>query len=97
MQAGAAELEDREAGLSFGDCRAGQEGDPESFDRELTREPSSSVSVVMRGVKPALRHALSSTMRRPLPRVRVIRDVASRIPAARLGGAIEVRPVGTYW
>jgi hypothetical protein len=24
-------------------------------------------------------------------------DVASRIPAARLGGAIEVRPVGTYW
>ncbi len=22
---------------------------------------------------------------------------ASRIPAARLGGAIEVRPVGTYW
>jgi hypothetical protein len=23
--------------------------------------------------------------------------VASRIPAARLGGAIEVRPVGTYW
>jgi hypothetical protein len=24
-------------------------------------------------------------------------DVASRIPAARLGGAIEVRPVATYW
>jgi hypothetical protein len=24
-------------------------------------------------------------------------DVASRIPAARHGGAIEVRPVGTYW
>jgi hypothetical protein len=24
-------------------------------------------------------------------------EVASRIPAARLGGAIEVRPVGTYW
>lgn len=24
-------------------------------------------------------------------------DVASRIPAARLGGAIEVRPVETYW
>jgi hypothetical protein len=24
-------------------------------------------------------------------------DVASRIPAARLGGAVEVRPVGTYW
>ena len=23
--------------------------------------------------------------------------VAARIPAARLGGAIEVRPVGTYW
>ena len=23
--------------------------------------------------------------------------VASRIPAARLGGAIEIRPVGTYW
>jgi hypothetical protein len=23
--------------------------------------------------------------------------LASRIPAARLGGAIEVRPVGTYW
>jgi hypothetical protein len=23
--------------------------------------------------------------------------VASRIPAARLGGAIEVRPVGKYW
>jgi hypothetical protein len=23
--------------------------------------------------------------------------VASRIPAARLGGAVEVRPVGTYW
>jgi hypothetical protein len=24
-------------------------------------------------------------------------DVASRIPAARLGGAVEIRPVGTYW
>jgi hypothetical protein len=24
-------------------------------------------------------------------------DIASRIPAARLGGAIEVRPVATYW
>jgi hypothetical protein len=24
-------------------------------------------------------------------------DLASRIPAARLGGAIEVRPVETYW
>jgi len=24
-------------------------------------------------------------------------DVAARIPAARHGGAIEVRPVGTYW
>ena len=24
-------------------------------------------------------------------------EVASRIPAARLGGAVEVRPVGTYW
>src|SRR5262245_18314863 len=24
-------------------------------------------------------------------------EVASRIPAVRLGGAIEVRPVGTYW
>ena len=24
-------------------------------------------------------------------------DVASRIPAARLGGAIEVRPVAKYW
>src|SRR5262245_11440887 len=24
-------------------------------------------------------------------------EVASRIPAARLGGAIEVRPVGKYW
>jgi hypothetical protein len=24
-------------------------------------------------------------------------EVASRIPAARLGGAIEVRPVETYW
>ena len=24
-------------------------------------------------------------------------DVAARIPAARLGGGIEVRPVGTYW
>jgi hypothetical protein len=24
-------------------------------------------------------------------------DFASRIPAARLGGAIEVRPVGQYW
>jgi hypothetical protein len=24
-------------------------------------------------------------------------EVASRIPAARLGGAIEVRPIGTYW
>lgn len=24
-------------------------------------------------------------------------EVASRIPAARLGGAIEVRPVATYW
>ena len=24
-------------------------------------------------------------------------DLASRIPAARHGGAIEVRPVGTYW
>jgi len=23
--------------------------------------------------------------------------VASRIPAARLGGAIEIRPVKTYW
>lgn len=23
--------------------------------------------------------------------------LAARIPAARLGGAIEVRPVGTYW
>jgi hypothetical protein len=23
--------------------------------------------------------------------------MAARIPAARLGGAIEVRPVGTYW
>ena len=23
--------------------------------------------------------------------------MASRIPAARLGGAIEIRPVGTYW
>lgn len=23
--------------------------------------------------------------------------VASRIPAARLGGGVEVRPVGTYW
>ena len=23
--------------------------------------------------------------------------VAARIPAARLGGAIEIRPVGTYW
>jgi hypothetical protein len=24
-------------------------------------------------------------------------EVASRIPAARLGGAIEIRPVATYW
>jgi hypothetical protein len=24
-------------------------------------------------------------------------DVAARIPAARHGGAIEIRPVGTYW
>jgi len=24
-------------------------------------------------------------------------EVASRIPAARLGGAIEIRPVETYW
>lgn len=24
-------------------------------------------------------------------------DLASRIPAARLGGAIEIRPVATYW
>jgi hypothetical protein len=24
-------------------------------------------------------------------------ETASRIPAARLGGAVEVRPVGTYW
>jgi hypothetical protein len=24
-------------------------------------------------------------------------ELASRIPAARLGGAIEVRPVGKYW
>jgi hypothetical protein len=24
-------------------------------------------------------------------------DLASRIPAARRGGAVEVRPVGTYW
>jgi hypothetical protein len=24
-------------------------------------------------------------------------EVAARIPAARLGGAIEIRPVGTYW
>jgi hypothetical protein len=24
-------------------------------------------------------------------------EVAQRVPAARLGGAIEVRPVGTYW
>jgi hypothetical protein len=24
-------------------------------------------------------------------------DVATRVPAARHGGAIEVRPVGTYW
>jgi hypothetical protein len=24
-------------------------------------------------------------------------DVASRIPAARLGGAIEIRPVAKYW
>ena len=23
--------------------------------------------------------------------------VASKVPAARLGGAIEVRPVATYW
>jgi len=24
-------------------------------------------------------------------------DLASRIPAARHGGAVEIRPVGTYW
>ena len=24
-------------------------------------------------------------------------ELATRIPAARLGGAIEIRPVGTYW
>jgi hypothetical protein len=24
-------------------------------------------------------------------------DLAARIPAARLGGAVEVRPVGSYW
>jgi hypothetical protein len=24
-------------------------------------------------------------------------DIAARVPAARHGGAIEVRPVGTYW
>lgn len=24
-------------------------------------------------------------------------DVASRVPAARYGGAVEVRPVATYW
>jgi hypothetical protein len=24
-------------------------------------------------------------------------EVASRIPAARHGGAVEIRPVGTYW
>ena len=24
-------------------------------------------------------------------------EIAARIPAARLGGAIEVRPVATYW
>jgi len=24
-------------------------------------------------------------------------ELAARIPAARLGGAIEVRPVATYW
>ena len=23
--------------------------------------------------------------------------IAARVPAARLGGAVEVRPVGTYW
>jgi hypothetical protein len=23
--------------------------------------------------------------------------LAARIPAARLGGAVEIRPVGTYW
>jgi hypothetical protein len=23
--------------------------------------------------------------------------VAARVPAARLGGAVEVRPVATYW
>jgi hypothetical protein len=24
-------------------------------------------------------------------------ELASKIPAARLGGAVEIRPVGTYW
>jgi hypothetical protein len=24
-------------------------------------------------------------------------DLAARIPAARLGGGIEIRPIGTYW
>jgi len=24
-------------------------------------------------------------------------EVAARVPAARLGGAIEIRPVATYW
>jgi hypothetical protein len=24
-------------------------------------------------------------------------ELAARLPAARLGGAIEVRPVATYW
>jgi hypothetical protein len=24
-------------------------------------------------------------------------EVAARVPAARLGGAVEVRPVETYW
>jgi hypothetical protein len=24
-------------------------------------------------------------------------EVAARVPAARLGGAIEIRPVETYW
>jgi len=24
-------------------------------------------------------------------------EVATRVPAARLGGAIEIRPVETYW
>ena len=53
------------------------------------------------GYRTILEDLLPATLRRAENEIRANLDkaveLAARIPAARHGGAIEVRPVATYW